>query len=74
MLCFSASLNGRLKIKSKDEGLKTKEKPFFVIPTSFLPESILLSLLIILDTGLRRHDEGKYEVLVLAFLASPIRF
>jgi len=62
------------KIRSKDVGQKTKEKLFFIIREGFLPESILLSLLIILDTGLCRYDEGKVEVFVLAYLVPPIRF
>jgi hypothetical protein len=35
ILCFSASLSGRIKVKIKDEGQKTKEKPISVIPAWF---------------------------------------
>jgi len=35
ILCFSASLNGRVKVKIKDQGQKTKEKPTSVIPAWF---------------------------------------
>jgi len=63
-----------LEIKGKDEGLKTKEKPFFVIPAGFLPESILLSLLIILDTGLRRYDESTVMAIATSHQIASIRF
>ena len=45
------------KVGDQEQRRRTKEKPFFVILAGFLPASILLSLLIILDTGLRRYDE-----------------
>ena len=53
---------------------KTKEKLFFVNPASVLPESILLSFLIILDTGLRRYDESTVKAIVTLHQITSIRF
>ena len=53
ILCFSASLNRRFKVKSGVEGLKTKEKP----SSSFRRASSRNPFYIkTLDTGLRRYD------------------
>jgi len=43
ILCFSASLNGRLEIKSKDEGPKRYQSTI-VIPACLKPESILFTI------------------------------
>ena len=52
------------EVGDQEQRRRTKEKPFFVILAGFLPASILISLLIILDTGLRRYDGRKVKVFV----------
>jgi hypothetical protein len=71
ILCFSASLNGRFKVKSGIEGLKTKEKP----SSSFRQASSRNPFYIkTLDTGLRRYDSCVVGRIVLSCQLSPSRY
>ena len=57
ILCFSASLNGRLEIKIKDEGQETKDQRDINYLSSFRHASSQNPFfLLILDTGIRRYD------------------
>ena len=52
ILCFSASLNGRVKVKIKDQGQRLKKNQ----PPSFRHGSSRNPFFKDLDTGLRRYD------------------